>query len=105
MKIKKPSVGGMKNVSYLGRFQKDKFIQDGHNTTPKSESYMDIPMAYDVSAKRKREQSEWEKKGRPAAMKAKKEQEKYAQELERNYGKAADFREAIRAGIKRQKRY
>lgn len=35
MKIKKPSVRGMKHVGYLGRFQKDKFIQDGHNTTPK----------------------------------------------------------------------
>lgn len=36
MKIKKPSVKGMKNVGYLGRFQKDKFIQDGHNTGPKT---------------------------------------------------------------------
>jgi hypothetical protein len=34
MKIKRPSVKGMKHVGYLGRFQKDKFIQDGHNTGP-----------------------------------------------------------------------
>jgi hypothetical protein len=37
MKINKPSVRGMKHVGYLGRFQKDKFIQDGHNTTPRKE--------------------------------------------------------------------
>jgi hypothetical protein len=35
MKIKRPSVRGMKNVSYLGRFQKDKYIQDGHNFSGK----------------------------------------------------------------------
>lgn len=32
MKIKKPSLTGMKHTEYLGRFKKDKFIQDGHNT-------------------------------------------------------------------------
>lgn len=31
MKIKKPSLKGMKNTEYLGRFQKDEFIQQGHN--------------------------------------------------------------------------
>jgi hypothetical protein len=37
MNIKKPSVRGMKHVGYLGRFQKDKFIQQGHNSKPKDE--------------------------------------------------------------------
>lgn len=32
MKIKKPSVKGMGNISYLGRFQNDQFIQQGHNS-------------------------------------------------------------------------
>ncbi len=31
MKMKKPSVKGMQNVAYLERFQKDEFIQQGHN--------------------------------------------------------------------------
>lgn len=30
--MKKPSIKGMKCTEYLGRFKKDKFIQDGHNT-------------------------------------------------------------------------
>lgn len=37
MNIKKPSVRRMKHVGYLGRFQKDKFIQQGHNSKPKDE--------------------------------------------------------------------
>lgn len=31
MKIKKPSLTGMSCTEYLGRFQKDEFIQQGHN--------------------------------------------------------------------------
>lgn len=31
MKLKKPSIKGMKNVGYLGHFSQDKFIQQGHN--------------------------------------------------------------------------
>lgn len=31
MKIKQPSLKGMKNTSYLGHFAKDEFIQKGHN--------------------------------------------------------------------------
>ncbi len=31
MKIKKPSLKGMKNTEYLGHFKEDKYIQDGHN--------------------------------------------------------------------------
>lgn len=31
MNIKKPSLKGMKNCEYLGRFCKDEFIQQGHN--------------------------------------------------------------------------
>lgn len=30
--VKKPSLRGMSNTAYLGRFRKDKFIQEGHNT-------------------------------------------------------------------------
>lgn len=33
MKIKKPTMSGIKNTEYLGRFKKDKFIQQGHNGT------------------------------------------------------------------------
>lgn len=29
--IKKPSIKGMSNMKHLGRFTKDKFIQQGHN--------------------------------------------------------------------------
>ena len=29
--IKRPSLKGMKNTGYLGRFSKDKFLQQGHN--------------------------------------------------------------------------
>jgi hypothetical protein len=31
MKIKKPSLKGMKNTKYLGHFAQDKYIQQGHN--------------------------------------------------------------------------
>ena len=31
MKIKKPSLKGMKNTKYLGHFAKDEYIQQGHN--------------------------------------------------------------------------
>lgn len=31
MKIKKPSLKGMKNYGYLGHFAQDKYIQSGHN--------------------------------------------------------------------------
>lgn len=31
MKIKQPSLKGMKNTSYLGHFAKDEFIKQGHN--------------------------------------------------------------------------
>lgn len=31
MKIKKPSLKGMKNCEYLGHFAQDKYIQEGHN--------------------------------------------------------------------------
>jgi hypothetical protein len=31
MKIKKPSLKGMKNTKYLGHFAQDKYIQKGHN--------------------------------------------------------------------------
>jgi inorganic triphosphatase YgiF len=31
MKIKKPSLKGMKNTEYLGHFAKDEYIQQGHN--------------------------------------------------------------------------
>lgn len=31
MKIKQPSLKGMKNTSYLGHFAQDKYIQKGHN--------------------------------------------------------------------------
>lgn len=31
MKIKKPSLKGMKHTKYLGHFAQDKYIRDGHN--------------------------------------------------------------------------
>jgi len=33
MKIKKPSLKGMSCTEYLGRFRKDKFIEQGHNSS------------------------------------------------------------------------
>ena len=33
MKIKKPSVKGMKHTEYLGHFAKDKYMCEGHNTS------------------------------------------------------------------------
>lgn len=35
MKIKKPSLKGMKHTSYLGHFAQDKYICEGHNTSGK----------------------------------------------------------------------
>lgn len=35
MKLKKPSLSGMKNCEYLGHFAQDKFIQQGHNDSGK----------------------------------------------------------------------
>lgn len=35
MKIKKPSVKGMKNCGYLGHFAQDKYIEQGHNFSGK----------------------------------------------------------------------
>lgn len=35
MKIKKPSLKGMKNTGYLGHFAQDKYIQQGHNFSGK----------------------------------------------------------------------
>jgi len=35
MKIKKPSLKGMKNYGYLGHFVQDKYIQSGHNFSGK----------------------------------------------------------------------
>lgn len=31
--MKKPSVSGKPNFGYLGHFKKDKFLQQGHNTS------------------------------------------------------------------------
>jgi hypothetical protein len=41
MKIKKPSLTGMKNCEYLGHFAQDKFIQQGHNDSGKVRYLMD----------------------------------------------------------------
>lgn len=38
--MKKPSLKGSKHFGYLGHFAKDRFIQDGHNTSS-SKKYID----------------------------------------------------------------
>jgi len=44
--MKKPSLKGMKNCEYLGRFSKDEFIQQGHN------SFGAIPVAGGIAKPR-----------------------------------------------------
>lgn len=35
MKIKKPSLSGIKNIEYLGHFSQDQFLEKGHNLSGK----------------------------------------------------------------------
>lgn len=116
MKIKKPSLKGVKNCGYLGHFAQDQYLEKGHNFSgnpgilekEKEQEYINAPMAYDFEEKRRRENEAWqagakerEQKLRAGRMKSSIERLK----TEMMYGKEADFREVMRAGMKRQKRY
>jgi hypothetical protein len=66
MKIKRPSLKGMKNTKYLGHFAQDKYIKKGHNLSgsfpmfrePSQLEMMGPANPFDASAELKRRQAQ-----------------------------------------------
>jgi hypothetical protein len=66
MKIKRPSLKGMKNTKYLGHFAQDKYMKKGHNLSgsfpmfrePSQLEMMGPANPFDVSAELKRRQAQ-----------------------------------------------
>lgn len=119
MKIKKPSLKGMKNCGYLGHFAQDKYMEQGHNYsgTPKltdeeekkRQEYLNAPMAWDIAEKKRRAEKKWREEIQPENKrimeKNKAELAAEEAEKERRYGMEADLRLVRRQAIKRRMKY
>jgi chromosome segregation ATPase len=66
MKIKKPSLKGMKNTKYLGHFAQDKYMEKGHNLSgrfpmfrePSQLEMMEAANPFDATAELKRREQQ-----------------------------------------------
>lgn len=100
MKIKKPSVKGMKNTGYLGHFAKDKYMAEGHNTNAVMRMKEKYGMQYSSEEERQRAFDQLEAMVGPKASE-KRPGDKTSEQL-RKESEIKSRNDAYRAALKKQ---